>query len=142
MALQAPQLWRSIAEHLAKSSPEVLVLIHPIHMTPTSHSQRALSVGHLSPLHAHTVALLAVRACCRIAGSMPHADASPLQAAVESLIRQPGSKLLHLAPMYCLRQSSGKVAVLTHGTEAHPILFRLLGRLGRKPPQMCSPALL
>ena len=54
LALQAPQLWRGIAEHLAKSSPEVLVLIHPIHMTPTSHSQRALSVGHLSPLHDRT----------------------------------------------------------------------------------------
>ena len=43
--LQAPQLWQGIAEHLAKSSPEVLVLIHPIHMTPSSHSQRAISVG-------------------------------------------------------------------------------------------------
>lgn len=43
--MQAPQLWQGIAEHLAKSSPEVLVLIHPIHMTPTSHSQRAISVG-------------------------------------------------------------------------------------------------
>ena len=53
LALQTPQLWRGIAEHLAKSSPEVLVLIHPIHMTPSSHSQRALSVGHLNPLLAH-----------------------------------------------------------------------------------------
>ena len=44
-ALQAPQLWRGIAQHLAKSSPEVLVLIHPIHMTPAAHSQRALSVS-------------------------------------------------------------------------------------------------
>ena len=43
--MQAPQLWQGIAQHLAKSSPEVLVLIHPIHMTPTSHSQRALSVS-------------------------------------------------------------------------------------------------
>ena len=43
--MQAPQLWQGIAQHLAKSSPEVLVLIHPIHMTPSSHSQRAISVG-------------------------------------------------------------------------------------------------
>jgi len=41
--LQAPQLWQGIAEHLAQSSPEVLLLIHPINMT-SSHSQRALSV--------------------------------------------------------------------------------------------------
>ena len=92
MALQAPQLWRGIAEHLAKSSPEVLVLIHPIHMTPTSHSQRALSVRYLSPLHAHNRALLVVHVCCRTAVSMSRADVPPSQAAIEDLTRQHGIK--------------------------------------------------
>jgi hypothetical protein len=47
---QAPQLWQGIAEHLSKSSPEVLVLVHPIGMNTSSHSHRALKVISLELL--------------------------------------------------------------------------------------------
>ena len=63
---QAPQLWQGIAEHLATSSPEVLVLIHPINMS-SSHSQRALQVDITSTtccvgfVPSHPVSLTSVR---------------------------------------------------------------------------------
>lgn len=38
------QLWRGIAEHLGKSSPEALVLVHPIAMGPETTTARAVQV--------------------------------------------------------------------------------------------------
>ncbi|BDA45723.1 hypothetical protein COCOBI_07-5100 [Coccomyxa sp. Obi] len=51
--VQAPQLWQGIAEHLATSSPEVLVLIHPINMS-SSHSQQALQAAKETVKHSPT----------------------------------------------------------------------------------------
>lgn len=45
---------------MAKSSPEVLVLIHPIHMTPAAHSQRALSVARETRRSASTDVLTGI----------------------------------------------------------------------------------
>lgn len=41
---QTPQLWQGIAQHLAQTHPDVLVLLHPMHMAPAAHSHRALQV--------------------------------------------------------------------------------------------------
>jgi hypothetical protein len=45
---QAPQLWHGIAQHLGQAAPDVLVLIHPMHMAPAQHSHRALQVQLLT----------------------------------------------------------------------------------------------
>ena len=48
---QAPQLWHGIAQHLGQAAPDVLVLIHPMHMAPAQHSHRALQVAPPLPTH-------------------------------------------------------------------------------------------